>query len=308
MMAEVRALTGHGGLAAVRKNWRKYSVGYLFLLPAAILYGIFMIYPFVQSVYLSLTDWDGAQPVKHFVGLRNFQTLIQDPLVWTSLGHNLIWVVIGTIVPIVIGLLLAVLLWSRPRGFTIFRTIYFMPQVLPAVVIGIVWSWIYNPVFGLLNQALTAVGLDSWTHGWLGEPSLALYAVLAAAIWAEIGFVFVIVLAGLQNVSRELLEAALIDGANAWQQFWHVTIPQLANVLTTVMVLLLIGGFSVFDIVFIMTGGGPANSTELIATYTYKQAFTQNQVGYAAALSLVLTAISLIASVILIRVRERGEP
>jgi ABC-type sugar transport system permease subunit len=137
---------------------------------------------------------------------------------------------------------------------------------------------------------------------------LALYAVLAAAIWAEIGFVFVIFLAGLQNVSRDLLEAALIDGANAWQQFWNVTIPQLANVLTTVTVLLLIGGFSVFDIVFIMTGGGPANSTELIATYTYKQAFTQNQVGYAAALSLVLTAISLIASVIFIRVRERGEP
>src|SRR5437763_10403277 len=217
LMAEGRAPTRHAGAAAVRKTWRRYRVGYLFLLPAAILYAVFMVYPFVQSVYLSLTDWDGAQPVKHFVGLRNFQTLIQDPLVWTSLGHNLIWVVIGTIVPIVIGLLLAVLLWSRPRGFTIFRTIYFMPQILPAVVIGIVWSWIYNPVFGLLNQALTAVGLDSWSHGWLGEPNLALYAVLAATIWREIGFVFVIVLAGRQNVSREFLGSSRSSGAHAWQ-------------------------------------------------------------------------------------------
>src|SRR5438067_13310182 len=116
-MAEARVLRGHGGLAAVRKSWRKYSVGYLFLLPAAILYAIFMVYPFLQSVYLSLTDWDGAQPVKRFVGLRNFQTLIQDALVWTSLGHNLIWVVIGTIVPVVIGLLLGVTFMGRPRGF-----------------------------------------------------------------------------------------------------------------------------------------------------------------------------------------------
>jgi ABC-type sugar transport system permease subunit len=182
-----------------------------------------------------------------------------------------------------------------------------MPQVLSPVIIAIVWGWIYNPIFGILNRLLDAVGLDQLSRGWLGDPQTALYAVLAAAIWAEIGFVFVIFLAGLQNVSRDLLDAATIDGANAWQRFWHVTVPQLANVVTVVTALLLIGGFNVFDIVFVMTGGGPANATELIATYTYKEAFTQNRIGYGASLSLVMTAFSLIASVTFIWFRERRE-
>ncbi|MDP9356143.1 MAG: sugar ABC transporter permease [Chloroflexota bacterium] len=290
-----------------RRHWARYRAGYLFLLPSFVLYAVFMIYPFIQSIYLSFTDWNGATAVKNFVGLDNYRRLFNDGLLWTALRHNIIWVVIGTIAPMVIGLLLAVLLGNRPRGFTLFRTVYFMPQVLSPVVIALVWGWIYNPVFGILNKGLDAVGLESLSRGWLGDPTFALYAVLAAAIWAETGFVFVIFLAGLQNVSRDLLEAAMIDGANAWQRFWNVTVPQLANVINVVTALLLIGGFSVFDIIFVMTQGGPANATEVIATYTYKEAFTQNRVGYAATLSLVITAISLIASIVFIRLRERGE-
>lgn len=287
--------------------WAKYRAGILFLLPALVLYAVFMIYPFLQSIYFSFTDWNGVLPQKTFVGLDNYRRLIQDDLLWSSLGHTLIWVVIGTTGPLVLGLLLAVLLWRRPRGFTLFRTVYFMPQVLSSVVIAIVWGWIYNPVFGILNRGLDAVGLDALSRGWLGDPDLALYAVLIAAMWAETGFVFVVFLAGLQNVSKDLLEAATLDGANAWQRFRNVTVPQLANVVNVVTALLLIGGFSVFDIVFAMTGGGPANATEVIATYTYKEAFTQNRIGYAATLSLVITAISLVASVVFIRLRERGE-
>ena len=182
-----------------------------------------------------------------------------------------------------------------------------MPQVLSTVVIGIVWNWIYNPIFGILNESLDAVGLEDISRGWLGDPDVALYAVLVAAIWATIGFVFVIFLAGLQNVSKDLLEAATVDGANAWQRFWNVTVPQMASVINVVIALLLIGGFSVFDIIFVMTGGGPANATEVLATYTYKEAFTQNHVGYASTLSVVITVISLIASVTFIRLRERQE-
>jgi ABC-type sugar transport system permease subunit len=182
-----------------------------------------------------------------------------------------------------------------------------MPQVLSTVVIGIVWNWIYNPIFGILNEGLDAVGLEGVSRGWLGDPDFALYAVLIAAIWATIGFTFVIFLAGLQNVSKDLLEAATIDGANAWQQFWNVTVPQMAGVINIVVAFLLIGGFNVFDIIFVMTGGGPANATEVIATYTYKEAFTQNNFGYASTLALVMTVISLIASVAFIRLRERQE-
>lgn len=207
----------------------------------------------------------------------------------------------------IIGMILALLLWTRPQGFTLFRTVYFMPQVLSSVVVALVWSWIYNPIFGILNKGLDAVGLEHVSRGWLGDTTYALYAVLGAAIWAETGFVFVVFLAGLQNVSRDLLEAATIDGANAWQRFRNVTIPQLGNVLNVVTALLLIGGFSVFDIVMVMTSGGPANATEVIATYTYSEAFIQNRIGYAATLSLVMTVITLVASVIFIRLRERGE-
>jgi ABC-type sugar transport system permease subunit len=294
-------------VSSTRRWWIRHRAGIAFVLPALLLYAIFMIYPFLQSIYFSFTSWNGVRANKPWVGLANYREMIADPMLWLSLKHNLIWVIIGTIAPMVIGLLLAVLLWRRPPGFTIFRTIYFMPQVLSAVVIAIVWNWIYNPMFGNLNKLLDAVGLEDVSRGWLGDPAVALYAVLAAAIWAETGFVFVVFLAGLQNVSKDLLEAATIDGANGWQRFKDVTVPQLSNVINVVTALLLIGGFNVFDIVFVMTGGGPANATEVIATYTYKEAFTQNRVGYASTLSLVMTAISLVASVTFIKLRERRE-
>lgn len=295
------------GTARLARHWTQYRAGYLFVLPAFLLYALFMIYPFFQSIYLSFTDWNGAEPVKNWVGLANYREMFHDSHLWKALQNNIKWVIIGTISPMVIGLFLAMLLWRQPRGFVAFRTIFFLPQVLSSVVIAIVWGWIYNPIFGLLNTALDDAGLGSLTRPWLGDPKLALYAVLVAAIWAETGFVFVVFLAGLQNVSRDLIEAATLDGANAWQRFWDVTVPQLSNVITVIGSLLLIGGFNVFDIIFVMTGGGPNNATEVIGTYTYTEAFTQNRIGYAATLSLVMTVISLVVSVVFIQLRERRE-
>ena len=290
-----------------RRHWTKHRAGYLFVLPAFLVYVLFVVYPFLQSIYFSLTSWNGATAAKPFVGLDNYRELLRDNLLWRSLQHNLIWVVLGTIGPMALGLFLAVLLWTRPRGFTLFRTIYFMPQVLSPVIIAIVWGWIYNPIFGILNVILEKVWLGEFTRGWIGDPDVALYAVIVTAIWAETGFVFVIFLAGMQNVSRDLMDAAMIDGANAWKRFWNVMVPQLANVITVVTALLLVGGFSVFDMIFVMTGGGPSNSTEVIATYTYEQAFLQNRVGYAASLSLIMTVLSLVASAVFIWLRERGD-
>lgn len=305
-MATVTSMARSGQMSP-RRFWYKYGVKYLFLVPAAVLYIAFFIYPFIQSICFSLTSWDGAQPVKEFVGLANYGKLLKDGLVWLSLSHNVIWVIIGTVVPIAIGLFLAVLVWGPVRGKMVFRTIYFMPQVLSSVIIGIIWGWVYNPVFGILNRGLEAIGLGSLARGWLGDVHLALYAVLLAAIWGRIGFCFVIFLAGLQNVDMELLDAAQIDGANAWRRFWNVTLPQLSYVITLIMTTSLIGGFSVFDIVYAMTGGGPANRTELIATYTFEKAFGQSEIGYGAALSTLMTVISLLTAVIYLRARERGE-
>jgi ABC-type sugar transport system permease subunit len=285
---------------------RKYLPSYLFIAPALVLYAIFVLYPFVNTIYYSMTDWDGAQPVKQFIGFANYQRLVQDRLMWLSLKHNAIWIALGTLTPVAIGLVLATLVWSGVRGRIVFRTVFFMPVVLASVVVGMIWSWIYHPIFGPINVTLRAIGLENLARGWLGDLTWALYALLLAGLWAYFGFCFVILLAALQNIDMELHDAAKIDGANATQRFFNVTIPQLSPVLTMLLAYTLIGGFNVFDIVYIMTRGGPANATEVLATYTYAMAFKQNQVGYGAALTMVITVLSLIASYLFITQRERG--
>jgi ABC-type sugar transport system permease subunit len=301
-----------GGVTAVATRRRRspvsrgYVFGYLLLVPPLVLYAYFILYPLIQTAYFAMTSWDGAQPVKEFIGLGNFERMAADPLFWGALWHTAVWVVLGTIVTLVLALALAMFVWNRPRGFLIFRTIYFMPQVLPAVVVGFVWVWIYSPIFGILNRFLKAVGLGQFALGWLGDPDVALYAVLAASIWAHIGLIFVIFVAALQNVDTELLDAAKIDGANAWQRFRYVVVPQLSNAITLVTVLLLVNGLQGFDHVWVMTRGGPNESTQLIATYAYQRAFMENDVGYGSALSLVLALIALIVSVLTVNVRERA--
>lgn len=291
-----------------RRAWRQALIGYAFVLPALLIYLFFVIRPFLDSVYYSLTDWDGAQPVKNFVGLANYQKLLTDTLLWQALYHNLIWVIIGTISPIVIALLLGVLLWGRPvRGRTLFRTIYFIPVVLSDVVVAIVWNWIYHPLFGALNTTLKAIGLGSIARGWLGDPDWALLALLVTAIWSYYGFCFVVIMAGLQNVNMDIVEAATIDGANSWQRFVHVVLPELRHVLTMITAFTLIGGFNVFGIVFVMTKGGPGTATQVIATYTYRKAFQEAQMGYGATLSMVMTILSLVSALIFMRLRERNE-
>ena len=286
---------------------RKALAGWAFVVPALLIYAFFFIQPFFYSIYYSLTDWNGADPVKQFVGLGNYIKLAGDSLLWQALGHNLIWVIIGTVSPIAIGLLLGVLIWTGALGRVLFRTIYFLPVVLSEVVIAIIWNWIYHPLFGAVNQILRGIGLDHLARGWLGDPQTALLALLMTAIWSYYGFCFVIIMAGLQNVDISLVEAATIDGANGWQRFIHVIVPQLSHVLTMITAFTLIGGFNVFGIVFVMTQGGPGTATQVIATYTYRKAFQESQVGYGAALSMVMTLLSLVTSYIFIRLRERQE-
>jgi len=303
MAVSYRPVKASPALKWINKN----KAGFLFILPALIMYAIFFISPFITSIYYSLTNWNGVDPVKQFVGLKNYINLFKDSLLGLSLSHNVIWVIVGTVAPILIGLPLAVLLSNIKRGRLFFQTSYFLPYVLSGVVVGMIWGWIYNPLFGLLNYILKGIGLGALSRGWLGDPNLALYAVIAAAVWGYFGFCVVIFLAGLQNVDVDLVEAARIDGANALQQFFYVIIPQLRHVLNMVLVYTLIGGFNVFDIVQIMTVGGPANHTELIGTYTYKISFQQSNVGYGTTLSMVMTILSLVASYFYIVLRERQD-
>lgn len=289
------------------RHVRKATTGWAFVLPPLIVYAIFFILPLIQSVYISFTDWNGVRPTINFVGLANYARMLSDALMWRSLWHNVIWIIIGTISPIVISLGLGMLLWPRSRGQQVFLAAYFMPQILSTVTVGIIWSKVYHPLIGLLNRLLTAIGLGHLALGWLGDMQWALPAVLVSAIWSYFGFCLVVIMAGLQTVDMDLIDAASIDGASAWQRFANVIIPQMRHVLTMIVGYTLIGGFNVFDIVWVMTGGGPANATEVIATLLYKRAFMEDQVAYGTALAMTLTVLSLVASITFIYLRERGD-
>jgi raffinose/stachyose/melibiose transport system permease protein len=286
----------------IKATERRQKAGMWFVLPAFLVYCLFFAYPFFSTVYLSFTK-SSLLGGSEFIGLTNYVRLINDPLMWSSLWNNLIWVFWGTITPIALGLVIAVILWTGVKGSIVFRTIYFLPMVLSPIVIGVIWRWIYNPLFGVLNKVLNFFGFQS--VGWLGDPDTALYAVLVTAIWSYVGFCIVVLFSGLQKVDSEMVDASRIDGANAWQRFRSVIVPQIRPVLTMVLVFTIIGGFNVFDVVWIMTEGGPNNSSEVIATYTYEMAFRQSgEVGYGAALSMVMTAVSLIAAWLTMKLRN----
>jgi ABC-type sugar transport system permease subunit len=267
---------------------------------------LFFGVPFLATLWLSFTQWNGVG-VPAFTGVENYLRMAGDAAMWAALGHNVIWVIIGTVLPVALGLVIAVMLWSGASGSMSYRTIYFLPVVLSPVVVGIIWGWIYNPLFGLLNTALRAVGLGHFAVGWLGESSTALYAVLLTAVWSYLGFCIVVLFAGLQKVDLELVSAARIDGANARQRFRHVIIPQIRPVLTMVIVYTVIGGFNVFDVVWVMTTGGPNNASEVIGTYTYEIAFRGNEYGYGATLSMAMCVLSLIAAWITMWMRRSDE-
>jgi raffinose/stachyose/melibiose transport system permease protein len=296
-----RGTTGHE--STLRRQQLRYAI--LFIAPGLAVYLIFMVYPFLNTIYLSLTNWNGVDPDKDFIGLANYTRMLGDGVALKAFSNNVIWVIIGTIAPVAIGLFQALLVWTSGHGTLFFRTIFFLPFILPLVVVGLVWQWIYNPLFGIINTALDSVGLEGLSRGWLADPHTALYAVLIAAIWGASGFCFLILHASLQNVDMSTVEASMIDGANWFQRAWNIIIPQIAPQLTMVTTVTLIGGFSVFDIIFVMTGAGPGHASEVLATYTYKAAFQQNEAGYGSALAMLITALSLVSAVIFVRLRER---
>jgi raffinose/stachyose/melibiose transport system permease protein len=250
-------------------------------------------------------DFNGINPSPPFVGLANYVHMFTDPEMWHALSNNIVWIVAGTASPLVIGLLLAILLWNVRRAGVLYRLAFFFPYVLPGIAIGIVWGWIYDPIDGWLNVALRAIGLGGLATGWLGNPNTALFAVLATAIWASTGFVMTILLSALRNVDIELGEAARLDRANSAQRLWHIILPQITPVFIMVTTITLVGGFSVFDIIFIMTGGGPSNATNVLGTYSYSSAFQLNQISYGTTLAMLITALSIPCAVILNRVQRR---
>ncbi len=272
---------------------------YLFIIIPLILYLIWIIGPMLYTFYLSMTDWDGISPNPQFIGLENFATLFGSlgkrvPSAFEySLINNFKWLIAFTTLPLAMGLGLAVLLNREIRGDRVFKMGIFLPQVLSFAVVALIWAWVYNPRMGLINSFLTSIGVDD-TPGWLADKYLATWSIITAASWRQIGYVMILYVAGLKNVDTSLLEAARVDGANAWQSFWKITFPLLAPVTTIVIVISVIDSLRTFDLVQIMTRGGPANSSSVLASLMYIQAFNNYRMGLGAATAVVLFIISFV--------------
>ena len=279
---------------------------WLFLLPALALYVVFLLYPMVSSLYISSTDWDGLSDSWNFVGLDNYQDIFfGDDISRRALRNNVVWTLFTLLVPTVLGLILAALLNGAVRGGTFFRSIFYLPGVLPLVAVGMIWGWMYNPNFGAVNEILRAVGLEGLTRGWLGDFTTALPATLVTALWQGVGFPMVLYLAGMQVIPREQYEAARIDGAGPLETFRSITLPWLRETHIVVLTLAVIGSFNVFDLIYTMTYGGPGQTTQVLATWMYFNTFQYNHAGYGAALAWVIAAIALVVTIPYIRLMSR---
>lgn len=286
-----------------RREWRD---GYLLVAPALVLFVLLVVYPMFNTVYLSLFNYGLTDARIRFIGINNFIELTGDGVFWRSLRNNFTILVVSVVVQVGLGIILAALIDRGIRwGKGVARTLNFAPVVMSAVAVGILWQLIYDPTVGLANRFVNLLGLDPPSQGWLGDPRLVIYSSLVVACWQYTGYVMIIVLAGIQSVSQELYEAAAIDGATEIQKFFSVTLPSIRNVIIAVVLITMIGAMKVFDLVYILTRGGPANASQVMGTYIYYNAFTINRAGYASAISVVLLGFALILGFLQLRLSYR---
>ncbi|TGB18446.1 sugar ABC transporter permease [Streptomyces palmae] len=282
-------------------------MGYLYILPALALYSAFLLYPFGQSVWLSLLHWDGLTRAT-WAGFDNYRDLLTDPALRAPFAHALLLLVFYSALPVAIGLLLAALLSrDRVRGMTFFRTVLFLPQVLAMVVVGVAWRSILAPD-GLLNDTLRTLGLGSLARPWLGDYDWALPAVGLVGTWVGTGLCMVLFLAGAQRIPRELYEAARLDGAGPVREFLTVTLPGLRPQIAVALTLTIVAGLRNFDLIYITTSGGPGNTTSVPAYEVYHRAFDTNQVGSAAAIGVALTVLIFALTTAVSRLVEGRRP
>jgi raffinose/stachyose/melibiose transport system permease protein len=291
---------------------RARRAGYwLYLLPGAVLFVLVIGAPLVGTLYLSLTKWSGVGDPT-FIGLDNYQRLFQDEVFWTSFKNTLAMIVAMVVAPTLFGLVLAATLFDvigrrfKPRTAAALRAVFYLPQVLPVVVAGIVWGWILRPD-GAFNGLLDSIGLGALRHDWLGDPHTALPSVMAVMIWVQIGYPVVVFMAALQRVDPELYEAAEVDGANWWHRFRSITLAQIRPETFVVALTCTIAALKVFAPVFALTRGGPENATNVPSYFAYYTFFKKLQVGYGSAISTVLTLIIIVVAAVFIWLQYRRE-
>ena len=296
----------------LRRRRRNQRTGYyVFLLPAALAFTAVIFVPFALNVFYSLLDWRGGFSPQRFIGLSNYAELLGDDNFWTSFRNTGLVIIAVVIVPTAIGLLIAAVLFDYigrefgSRSASFLRASFYLPQILPIAVAGVVWGWILNVQGGAANTLLEAIGVEN-PPNWLGSTQWAMPAVMMLLIWGQIGFPVVIFMAALQRVDPTLYEAASLDGAGWLSRFRHITVPQIQPEVFVVSVTATIAALKVFGPIVVLTGGGPESSTYVPSYYSYFAFFTLSRVGYGAAIATVLTFITILIAVVLIAVQIRA--
>ncbi len=289
------------------KRRRTFSL-LLFILPSALIYTLFAMYPSLSGLYYSLTNWDGISPGYKLIGLSNFREIFQDPLFYKSVKNSFTFAFLVVVVKNALALGFAILLDKKLKLTGFFRSVFFMPAILSSIIVAYTWVTIFNPVFGSWQTLFQAIGLDGIAKlDLLGTRSTALYTVVFVSIWQNMGYAMVIYLAGLQTIPGDLYESAGMDGAGRWKQFLHVTFPLIAPALTINLILSTVNALKEFDLVYILTGGGPFDSSQVIGTAIYKIAFEMNRFGYGIAMSLILFLIIAVISLGQLRYLKKRE-
>lgn len=284
----------------------------VYLIPGVIASTLVIIVPLVMTIYTSFTRWTGVGSPT-WIGFQNYTRLFHDELFWSSFGHIILMVVAMAVIPTLLGLVLAAVLFDyvgkrfSDRWASFFRSGFYLPQVIPLAVTGIIWGWILHPDYGALNRILNAIGLHSLAVDWLGNPKYALFTVMAVLIWIQLGYPIVMFMSGLQRVDPSLYEAADLDGATWWQRFRKITIYMIRPEFYVVLITTTIAALKVFAQIFVLTRGGPSNATIVPSYFAYKNYFEKAQVGYGSAISTVLTVLIIVLAFVFLRLQNRAE-
>jgi ABC-type sugar transport system permease subunit len=286
-------------------RFKDYFSTYLFVLPALLLFCIFSLYPFLKVFQLSVFEWDGISRSMQFVWLDNFRIgLFHDPSWWISMRNAGVITLLALTLQNGLALVLAMIVDREIRGKNFYRVVFYLPPVLSGIVVGLVWNWIFDGSHGLLNHALTSFGFGRWTRAWLSEPETALFSVAVIHMWKGFGWGFVILLAGLQAIPRELNEAAYVDGASEWHIFWKITVPLMLPVFFLVSILTALGTMQIYDIIAATTNGGPGYHTEVPITRILAAMIGSSRFGYACSLGILFGLILLAVSMIQLRISK----
>jgi raffinose/stachyose/melibiose transport system permease protein len=301
------------GPTAPRRRSRPGWVPYLpYLIPGAIGFGVVIGIPFVQNVILSFQKWKGGMAPHHWVGLQNYTDLLQDEQFWTSFRNSISMIVAMVVVPTLIGLLLASVLFDYlgktfgSRSAAVLRATYYLPQILPVAVAGVLWNWILNAQTGAVNEVLRSWGVEN-PPNWLGSPTTAMPSVMLVLVWVQIGYPVVVFMSALQRVDPELYEAAELDGAGWWRRFRAITVPQIRPETFVVVLTCTVAALKVFGPIYVLTRGGPEGSTLVPSYYSYLNFFDKSKVGYGAAVANVLTLVIVVVAAVILVLQSRYE-